>query len=174
MDFPVSIDGTRWMPIRAKQFLEKLSRLDSNTDMEKLWEIEISVVVNKDYEKELSCTGVSERRAVNIDTPLAHPRLDYVNAEWRVSLLRIHLAPGRKLLPLLHRANVICALTLKTATNIAAVINIWNSYLTRNSCSHSLPGNSENCMRKVTVDRGSMRTSLFTIYVLWIPNFVAR
>lgn len=57
--------------------------------------------------------GVPERGTINIGTPLAHPHHDYVNVERRVSRLRIHLAPGRKLLPLLHRADVICALYLK-------------------------------------------------------------
>lgn len=57
--------------------------------------------------------GVPERGTINIGTPSAHPHLDYVNVERRVSRLRIHLAPGRKLLPLLHRADVICAVYLK-------------------------------------------------------------
>lgn len=61
----------------------------------------------------INYTGVPERETINMGTPLAHPHLDYVNVERRVSRLRIHLAPGRKLLPLLHRADVICALYLK-------------------------------------------------------------
>lgn len=55
---------------------------------------------------------------------------DYVNV-WRMSRLRIHLTLGRKLLPLLHRTDVICMLTLKTATNIAAVINIYETHISR-------------------------------------------
>lgn len=61
----------------------------------------------------VNCTDVPERETINIGTPLAHPHLDYVNVERRVSRLRIHLAAGRKLLPLLHRTDVICALYLK-------------------------------------------------------------
>lgn len=61
----------------------------------------------------VNCTGVPERETINIGISLAHPHLNCVNVERRVSRLRIHLAPGRKLLPLLHRTDVICALYLK-------------------------------------------------------------
>lgn len=64
---------------------------------------------------------------INIDIPLVHSH-DYVNVR-RMSRLRIHLALGRKLLPLLHCTDVICTLTLKTATNIAAVINIYETHI---------------------------------------------
>jgi len=54
--------------------------------------------------------GVSERGAINISTPLAHPHLNYVNMKWRVPRLRIHLAPKKTSTIVM---NVICAVYLK-------------------------------------------------------------